>query len=235
PRSLIQNSPARSSIRAWRPEVAGSPMMMSFDGARPTEADEDGTPTTRPAKGPVSNVSFAGASAASWSAVTELRASVSADAAACGGCQAGMIDVAASASADAGSGPLPGGGVPCGQATTVGEIDPAGGTVGATGCGTGAAVAGCGADGCESQVGSACGSGAGSAQVGWAAASAAGWSHVGAGAGGGAAWPHSGIGGSAGAGAASAAGCTGSGAGCAGAGMGMVCVASSGGTAPASR
>src|SRR5207244_749618 len=44
------------------PEVAGSLMMMSLSGARPTVADESGIPTTRRANGPVSNVSLAGGS-----------------------------------------------------------------------------------------------------------------------------------------------------------------------------
>src|SRR5581483_2539109 len=148
-------------------------MMMSFEGARPTDADSCGTPTIRPANGPVSNVSFAGAAAATWSAVTEFSASVSFVAAACGGCHAGMIEVAASASAFIGCGPLPccGPPAPPGQATTVEPIAAAGGTVGAAGAGgccCAATGCGSGAAGCwpGAQVGSA--AGAGDAACCWA-------------------------------------------------------------------
>src|SRR2546421_5772585 len=196
-------------------------MTMSLSGARPTDADSPGRPTTRVANGPVSKVSFAGATAAASGTV--CRARVSLAEAAWGGCQAGMIEVASVSASDSPCVPLSGAAVPGppGHAITVETIGTVcgagacragsgstgtamGGTVGAT-CASGAgSQVGAGAAtgaGDDSQVGSAvAGADGGSSQVGTCVAAAGGSSHVGAGDGaGGAASAQVGISGAAGA------------------------------------
>src|SRR6266849_4161781 len=99
PRSLIQNAPARTSMRPCRPEVAGSLTTTSLSGARPTVTISLGRATTRPAKGPVSKLSFAAkvvpaAMASGDMAERETVLLLSEGTSA--GCQAGMIEVAGS-------------------------------------------------------------------------------------------------------------------------------------------
>src|SRR5712692_6189691 len=99
PRSLIQNEPARTSMRPCRPEVAGSLTTTSLSGARPTVTISLGRATTRPAKGPVSKLSLAAkdSPAAMASGVMAERETVLLlSEGTSAGCQAGMIEVAGS-------------------------------------------------------------------------------------------------------------------------------------------
>src|SRR6266849_10487494 len=99
PRSLIQNAPARTSMRPCRPEVAGSLTTTSLSGARPTVTISLGRATTRPANGPLSKLSLAtmaspDAMASGERADRETVLLLSDGRSA--GCQAGMIVVAGS-------------------------------------------------------------------------------------------------------------------------------------------
>src|SRR5712692_3306950 len=99
PRSLIQNEPARTSMRPWWPEVAGSPTTTSLSGARPIDTIWLGRATMRPAKGPDSNVSSAAnpdpeAISSGGSACSDTVCFESAFGSVC--CQTGITDVASS-------------------------------------------------------------------------------------------------------------------------------------------
>src|SRR5712692_4138110 len=99
PRSLIQNEPARTSMRPCRPEVAGSLTTTSLSGARPTVTISLGRATTRPAKGPLSKLSLAAkdspAAMASGDMAERDTVLLLSDGTSAG-CQAGMIEVAGS-------------------------------------------------------------------------------------------------------------------------------------------
>src|SRR5216684_6145922 len=99
PRSLIQNEPARTSMRPCRPDVAGSLTTTSLSGARPTVTISLGRATTRPAKGPLSKLSLAAkdspAAMASGDMAERETVLLLSDGTSAG-CQAGMIEVAGS-------------------------------------------------------------------------------------------------------------------------------------------
>src|SRR5207245_1294479 len=124
PRSLIQNDPARSSIRPWWPEVAGSPTTTSLSGARPMLTIWFGRATIRPANGPDSKLRSAAnpvpdATCSGGIACSETVPLGSASGSVC--CQTGITDVASSNDPASAGAPLPGAaaGDPDGQATRV--------------------------------------------------------------------------------------------------------------------
>src|SRR5712691_7639064 len=99
PRSLIQNAPARTSMRPCRPEVAGSLTTTSLSGARPTVTISLGRATTRPANGPLSKLSLATTASPDAMASGDIAESETVLLLSDGtsaGCQAGMIEVAGS-------------------------------------------------------------------------------------------------------------------------------------------
>src|SRR6266851_98144 len=99
PRSLIQNAPARTSMRPCRPEVAGSLTTTSLSGARPTVTISLGRATTRPANGPLSKLSFATMAwpdAMASGDIAERETVLLLSDGTSAGCQAGMIEVAGS-------------------------------------------------------------------------------------------------------------------------------------------
>src|SRR5216683_7684996 len=99
PRSLIQNAPARISMRPWRPEVAGSLTTTSLSGARPTVTISLGRATTRPANGPLSKLSLATMAwpdAMACGDIAERETVLLLSDGTSAGCQAGMIEVAGS-------------------------------------------------------------------------------------------------------------------------------------------
>src|SRR6267143_1783339 len=110
PRSLIQNDPARTSIRPWWPDVAGSPTTTSLSGARPTLTIWFGRATTRPANGPDSKLSSAAkpvpdATCSGGIACSETVPLGSALGSVC--CQTGITDVASSNDPASAGAPLP--------------------------------------------------------------------------------------------------------------------------------
>src|SRR2546429_4385457 len=124
PRSLIQNDPARISIRPWWPEVAGSPTTTSLSGARPMLTIWFGKATIRPANGPDSKLRSAAnpvpdATCSGGIACSETVPLGSALGSVC--CQTGITDVASSNDPASAGAPLPGAaaGDPDGQATSV--------------------------------------------------------------------------------------------------------------------
>src|SRR5216683_1423515 len=99
PRSLIQNAPARTSMRPCRPEVAGSLTTTSLSGARPTVTISLGRATTRPANGPLSKLSLATMAwpdAMACGDIAERETVLLLSDGTSAGCQAGMIEVAGS-------------------------------------------------------------------------------------------------------------------------------------------
>src|SRR2546425_4216958 len=124
PRSLIQNDPARISMRPWWPDVAGSPTTTSLSGARPRLTIWLGSATIRPENGPDSKVRRAAnpepdatcSGGIAWSETVRLGSALGS---VC--CQAGITEVASSNDAASLGAPLPGAatGEPDGHATSV--------------------------------------------------------------------------------------------------------------------